>query len=613
LTTLFRSLLRRFARDRRANVAMMFGLSLVPLLVAAGAGVDFARGVMVHQRMMQALDAAALAVGNATSKPASCAANGGSNSSNACYALRQVAQQYFDQNYDHTQDATYGAPNPVEIGISGQAVTLTSSLPLKLTLLGITPIGISSPNVTASSTVVWGQTKLWVALALDNSGSMDESDSGVTLMNSLKDALNNNTYGLIKTLQDAAANEGDVRVGVAPFSNVIRPGLASNSSYLDWAEWEAYPIVMGNNPDNHKIDGFRSQTKSGGVEFSAFGPGDDCPFTDSNNNRRNTYGFNCTSSASNSAGNVSSIPSSGSNSGRICPGRDYGTNSDQSHNGQFYNGCWTSAKAGSNKITVSSGSNSASCNGFNSDNCSCSGSGSNKICRTQKWNHTWVVNNRNTWSGCVVDRQRQDMQTMTATGPRVAANKHYDSSKLQPVSAEPDTLFPATNPALCLPSSVLPIPSNWTSSRWTTLKSHISNMDAGGSTNQAIGVAHAWQMLTPGNPYATGAVPDGTTRVLILFSDGLNTQNRWWGNGSSTGTVQAGYVDDRTAAVCTAAKADDIVIYAIYLHTKSSGNSATLQNCASGADRYYDLTKASQVKEAFKDIAQKITNLRVSQ
>src|SRR6185312_15658039 len=97
--------LRAFARNRRANVAMMFGLSLVPLLVATGAGIDFARGVMVHQRMIEALDAAALAVGNATSKPSACAADGSAGSSNSCYALRQTAQQYFDMNYDHSKDA----------------------------------------------------------------------------------------------------------------------------------------------------------------------------------------------------------------------------------------------------------------------------------------------------------------------------------------------------------------------------------------------------------------------------------------------------------------------------------------------------------------------------
>ena len=138
-------------------------------------------------------------------------------------------------------------------------------------------------------------------------------------------------------------------------------------------------------------------------------------------------------------------------------------------------------------------------------------------------------------------------------------------------------------------------------------------MDAGGSTNQAIGAAHGWQMLTPGSPYGTPAVPQSVTRVMILFSDGLNTMDRWWGDGATENSTEDGYIDGRTAATCTAAKADGIVIYSIFVHIGSNGNSATLQNCASSTDKYYDLTSSASIKDAFKDIAQKITNLRVSQ
>ena len=604
--------LRAFLPDTRANTAMMFGLSLVPILIATGAGIDFARGVMVHQRMMEALDAAALAVGNATTKPSACSANGDSSASNACYELREAAQQYFDMNYDHTQDDNFGAPSPVEITISGQQVTLSANLPLKLTLLGISTINVGSPSVTASSTVVWGQTKLWVALVLDNSGSMDWGDYSGSKMAALKDALNNTSYGLLKTLKAAAAVEGDVKVGIVPFANAVRPGFAKDNTSLDWAEWEGYPVVLGSAPDDHKIVSFRSSTKSGGVEFSAFGPGDACPFTDSSNKLRSTYGFYCRDGYSTSNSTASTIDDSGSDKGLICPHRDYGTNSVTSHNGQYYNGCFTSTKDGGNKITVSTGY-WASCSGFSGSNCSCSGWGSDKICQTQRWNHKWVSNDRNTWTNCVADRQRQDMQTATPAGPRVAANKDYDSSNLQPVAIEPDTLFPAANVTTCVASSVLAIPSSWSASQWTTLSTHVTNMDAGGSTNQAIGAAHGWQMLTPGSPYGTPAVPQSVTRVMILFSDGLNTQNRWWGDGATEGTTEDGYIDARTAATCSAAKADGIVIYAIYVHIGSNGNSSTLQNCASSADKYYDLTSSASIKEAFKDIAQKITNLRVSQ
>ena len=600
-----------FLPDKRANTAMMFGLSLVPLLVATGAGVDFARGVMVHQRMMEALDAAALAVGNATTKPSSCSANSGSTSSNSCYDLRQTAQQYFDMNYDHTKDANYGAPGGVEININGQQVTLSTSLPLKLSLLGISSLNVGSPTVTASSTVVWGQTKLWVALVLDNSGSMDQGDSGGSKMAALKDALNNTTYGLLKTLKAAAATEGDVKVGIVPFASSVRPGLSSSSAYLDWAEWEGYPVVLGSTPDTHKIVSFRSQTKSGGVEFSAFGEGDDCPFTDSNNGLRSTYGFYCRDGYATSNSTSSTIDGSGSDKGLICPHRDYGYNSVTSHNGQYYNGCFTSTKDGSNKIVVSSGSSSATCSGFSSSNCSCSGSFSSKVCSTQKWIHTWVSNNHSTWTNCVVDRQRNGIQTATATGPRVAASKDYDSSNDQPGTG--DTLFPTANSTTCVASQVLAIPSTWAASQWTTLSTAVTNMDAGGSTNQAIGAAHGWQMLTPGSPYGTPAVPQSVTRVMILFSDGLNTMDRWWGDGATENSTEDGYIDGRTAATCTAAKADGIVIYSIFVHIGSNGNSATLQNCASSTDKYYDLTSSASIKDAFKDIAQKITNLRVSQ
>jgi hypothetical protein len=475
--------------------------------------------------------------------------------------------------------------------------------------MGITPINAAAPTITSSSSVVWGQTKLWVALVLDNSGSMDQGDSGGSKMTALKDALNNTSYGLLQTLKAAAAAEGDVKVGIVPFSNAVRPGISD--SYIDWAEWEGYPVVLGATPDTHKIVGFRTYSPDLGVPFEAFGPGDDCPFTESDNDVRDTYGFQCRDGYSTSNSVTEEIDESGSDKGLICPHFDSGTNTSTSHNGQYYNGCFTSTKVTGEFVQVTKKSSNATCSGFSDDNCDCTGSGSNKYCYTQKWKHTWVSNNHSTWTNCVADRQRQDMQTATPTGPRVAASKNYDSSNDQPASN--DTLFPAANVGTCVSSPVLPIPTTWAASQWTTLSTAVTNMDAGGSTNQAIGAAHGWQMLTPGSPYATPAVPQSVTRVMILFSDGLNTHNRWWGNGYSENTTETGYIDARTAATCTAAKADGVVIYAIFVHIGSSGNSSTLQNCASSTDKYYDLTTSASIKEAFKDIAQKITNLRVSQ
>ncbi len=53
--------LRRLLRDRRGAVAMLAGLSIIPLLTMAGAAVDLTRLYILHSRLVTAVDAAALA------------------------------------------------------------------------------------------------------------------------------------------------------------------------------------------------------------------------------------------------------------------------------------------------------------------------------------------------------------------------------------------------------------------------------------------------------------------------------------------------------------------------------------------------------------------------
>jgi hypothetical protein len=147
------------------------------------------------------------------------------------------------------------------------------------------------------------------------------------------------------------------------------------------------------------------------------------------------------------------------------------------------------------------------------------------------------------------------------------------------------------------------------STGWTNLNSTVSNMVAGGATNQTIGLAWAWQTMTDGDPMNSGALPQYTSQILIILSDGLNTQDRWTGNGSSedSGT------DARMTKVCTNAKAASITIYAVFVDIGGTqGNSSVLSNCATDANHYFDLTSASQITTAFNEIATQITQLRVA-
>src|SRR5579864_6496717 len=81
-----KSLLYRFARCSRANAAVIFAIALVPVIVAAGMGLDYGRALVVRTRLAEALDAAALAVG------------GTKNLSQT--QMQSLAESYFNANYN---------------------------------------------------------------------------------------------------------------------------------------------------------------------------------------------------------------------------------------------------------------------------------------------------------------------------------------------------------------------------------------------------------------------------------------------------------------------------------------------------------------------------------
>jgi Flp pilus assembly protein TadG len=619
-----RSLLREFAVSRRGNVAMMFGIALVPLMIAAGAGLDYARAALVRSQMADALDAASLAVGSTT----------GLDRAKA----EALAKKYFEANYQG--DTSNGKPQ-VTIGTndynSQGSVKVTASYTMPTMLLKV--IGANDMHVSASSTTVWGQSKLWVSLVLDNSLSMNEG-SPTTKIDALQDAAKK----LLVKLKTAAATPGDVKVGIVPFTNLVRVDAATNvdKSWIYWGEWEAEPA-------NFKLDGLKDNT----------GPGSACPFTDGD------HGFHCQSNPTNGSSSRSTIATTGTYTGYICPSMDSGSKNTDRY-ARYYNGCWTSAPTQTKtevrtdttpvwtkrRKCTQTGSNTPSCNGtsnlanypaattvpttapatyttgytgdsvvvgqettdtsteyYQDGSKSCS----NNTCTWTRfyynkktkdtttktaagpWLHAWVKNAHSTWTGCIMDRAQNDDVANTAP------------------AGSSTTGFPASNDQHCGGAKVTVLEKDWTATdAWSTLNTKIDGMDPEWSTNQPIGVAHGMQMLTPGDPYGTPAVPANTARYIILFSDGLNTQNRWWNdiNLMSTGSPR---INARMTLVCDAAKAAGITIYSVYVHIGGLLESPPMENCASDAGKYYNLTSADQIDAAFQDIAQKITNVRIAQ
>jgi glycosyltransferase A (GT-A) superfamily protein (DUF2064 family) len=69
--------------------------------------------------------------------------------------------------------------------------------------------------------------------------------------------------------------------------------------------------------------------------------------------------------------------------------------------------------------------------------------------------------------------------------------------------------------------------------------------------------------------------------------------------------------NNRTQAICDAAKAEGVVVFTIGFEAPSSGQ-AVLKNCASSVSHYYDVN-GIEISQAFAEIASSIRQLRLTQ
>jgi Flp pilus assembly protein TadG len=552
-----RSAARRFVGASEGNIAVIFAIALVPVLGFVGAAIDYTRANSARSSMQAALDSTALMLSKDLSE--------GTITTSQVSAK---AQTYFTALYTNKGatltgpvTATYTANSSLgsSIQVNGSGAVTTDFLKVA---------GFPNINFNTSSTAAWGNVRMRVAMALDNTGSMS-SDGKIG-------ALQTAAKSLVDQLSGLAKASGDVYISVVPFAKDVNIGSSNYSeSWIDWTDWEAEaPSLQGSKPSG----------------WSMIGPGSDCPWSMRND------GFTCINGpASTSA--VSSIPSSG----QICPGPDSSSRFGYAYH-YLINGCYSSVASAStpNFCTGSS----CSCNGY-ANTCSCSGSGSSKVCKQPTYTHVWTPNNHNTWSGCIADRTQD-----------------YDTRNSAPVSGTTASLFPAenyyeNNESYCatgnnpLLQPVTPLSYNWSS-----IKTGIDAMQPTGGTNQPIGLALAWQTLAQTAPFSAPAEDSNYTykKAIILLSDGLNTENRWpaYGDGSNqTGTM----IDDRQKILCDNVKAAGITIYTVQLNTSTRNpdpTSTVLQYCASGLDKFFLVTSADQTLTVFNSIGTSLSKLRVA-
>jgi Flp pilus assembly protein TadG len=181
------------------------------------------------------------------------------------------------------------------------------------------------------------------------------------------------------------------------------------------------------------------------------------------------------------------------------------------------------------------------------------------------------------WTGCVADRdQPNDVKDAAPTGGAA-------------------TLFPVADCGSL--AKALPLTSDW-----AAMDAVVDAMTPSGMTNVTIGTMWGWHALTQSEPFTQAqVVKNDVEKVLILLTDGLNTQNRF--------TTNPTQIDKRTDVACNNLKKEKIRVFTVRV---IEGNVPLLQGCASAPNMFYDVQVASQLTPVFASIAASLSGARLA-
>ena len=193
-----RSGLATFAGDNRGNTAILFAISLVPLLGIVGFGLDYTFASRQKSLLQNSLDGAVLAGAQALAQ----------GNSNPSPVVTQYISSALANKVSQTPTVTVSVQNT---GVSAVSASATMTIPNTFMRL----IGTPNTTVVANSQATFGAGKLEVALVLDVTYSM----TGAKLAAAQSAAGN-----LVDTLFALPNAASSVKVGLVPFTYYVNVG-----------------------------------------------------------------------------------------------------------------------------------------------------------------------------------------------------------------------------------------------------------------------------------------------------------------------------------------------------------------------------------------------------
>ena len=163
---------------------------------------------------------------------------------------------------------------------------------------------------------------------------------------------------------------------------------------------------------------------------------------------------------------------------------------------------------------------------------------------------------------------------------------------------------------VCPNAAVLPL-----TQAKSSIQARINTMVASGCTRYDHGTSWAWRALSPnyrglwsgiGSSLPLDYDADMMDKAVIVMTDGIMSDCTGDPGGNAA-------FEDNFEATCAAMKAAGIIVYTITFKLDDAGTDTLFTNCASGSARYFKSPNASELENAFTQIANDLTMLRLTQ
>ena len=615
-----KSLASRFRKDQQGGVALIFALSIVPIVGLSGAAFDYTNATSTRARIAQAADAAALAAAKATTlTPAE---------------RQRLARQVFDAN-------TVGlSMQNLSFRMTDQASGVRVNASADVSTLFLPVIGINSTNVGVVAEVARNDGYTEVALVLDTTGSMANDMAG----------MRSASVNFVNTLFSFVTDPASMRVGVVPYVASVNAGRTnlgmSNTDSTAESPFHAAILKSKWTAWVTNCDPYYNPNPAPPSPGGTYNPGPPGP-------GRGTPGKGVWLQD-----HVRKLASVGQELFGVKPAAALGEtpNTRAPLSGTMYTANPPYVPAPVQALVPTGFSWQAPC----------------RLVNPSRINHLDLFDRipGAQWAGCVEARPEpfdvnddppgSDPRSRfvpyfwpdergarnEATG---AANNYMDDtplpanwtfggngdyeektySILKYNGSNTATLTRDLGPNKACPDELMRL-----SSDKAALNRKINSLQAtfGGGTITSEGAAWGWRVLSHKAPFADGRAPaKNVKKFLVLMSDGENeigdnpsvdavvSHYNAYGYlksggrfGSENYQAASAYLDNRLRLVCQNAKAAGITIMSVYFRDTNASARALMQNCASENRFFFQAPNTAALNSAFQQIAAEIGKLRIT-